>query len=150
VEMRMTSEEIFEQWNRDCKIDRLNLGAASLDIPILHNKYLQIHNAEKKVLNDLLKKYKKLLHLKTEYYMGLLNGTEELTKLGWPPFKYTILKSDIPRHIEADTDVQKLLLMIDDQKLKVDDLTSILKELNTRNFIIKNAIEWRKFTEGAL
>lgn len=146
----MTTDEIFELWNQDCKIDPLDLGKASLDIPILHNKYLQIHNGEKRILNDLQKKYKKLLHLKTEYYMGLLNGTEELTKLGWPPFKYTVLKSDIPRHIEADNDVQKLLMMIEDQKLKVDDLVSILKELSVRNFIIKNAIEWRKFTEGAL
>ena len=146
----MTNEEIFELWNIDCKIDSLDLGRASLDIPIIHNKYLQIYNKEKRILNDFQKKYKKLFHLKTEYYMGNLNGTEELQKLGWKPFKYTILKSDISRHIESDSDVQKLLLMMEDQKLKVENLQAIIKELNVRNFIIKNAIDWRKFTEGAL
>lgn len=146
----MNTEEIFEMWNKDCKIDSLDLGRASLDIPILHNKYLQIYDAEKRILNDLHKKYKKLVHLKTEYFMGLLNGTEELEKYGWPPFKYTILKTDMQRHLDADSDMQKMLFMVDDQKLKVENLQAIIKELNVRNFIVKNAIEWRKFTEGAL
>ena len=33
---------------------------------------------------------------------------------------------------------------------KVNYLESIIKTLNNRNFLIKNAIDWRKFTSGAV
>ena len=34
------------------------------------------------------------------------------------------------------------------QKEKLDFLEEVIKNLNQRNFQIKNAIEWRKFTQG--
>ena len=40
----MTLEELQESANRDLKIDDTDLGAESINIPILHNKYLQHFN----------------------------------------------------------------------------------------------------------
>lgn len=146
----MDTEEIFSHWNEDSKINQLDLGGAALDIPKLHNKYLQFLTIESRKLKKLEHQYKKLVLLKTEYFSGVLNGTEELKKLGWEPFMRTILKADIPRYVESDTDVQKILVIIDEQKEKVEVLTSIMKEIMARNFVIKSAIDWRRFTEGVI
>ena len=35
-------------------------------------------------------------------------------------------------------------------KQVVSYLEQVLRSINTRNFIIKNAIEWKKFTSGAI
>jgi hypothetical protein len=40
----MTLEELQESANRDLKIDDTDLGTESINIPILHNKYLQHFN----------------------------------------------------------------------------------------------------------
>ena len=40
----MTLEELQESANRDLKIDETDLGSESINIPILHNKYLQHFN----------------------------------------------------------------------------------------------------------
>lgn len=146
----MELDDIFNYWNTDSKIDSLDLANEALKIPKLHNKYLRFHSEENLKLKKLESQYKKLVSLKYEYYSGVLNGTEELKKLGWEPFLKVILKSDISRYVDGDQDIQKLVMLIDNQKEKVDVLTSILKEVMTRNFIIKNAIEYMKFTNGVV
>lgn len=144
----MNTDEIFEHWDRDSKINPIDLGQASLDIPKLHNKYLQIHSKEKKELRKLKSQFKKLNILKYEYYTGQLNGTEEIKRLKWEPYSKILLKQDVPRYIESDADVQKLESMVEEQQDKVDVLVSILKEIMSRNFVIKTALDWRRFVEG--
>lgn len=146
----MELEEIFAEWNKDSVINEMDLGSSALEIPRLHNKYLKYLSTENKILRKFESQYKKLVFLKTEYYSGVLNGTDELDKLGWEPFKRTLLKQDIPKHVESDTDVQKMIQYIGEQKEKVEVLNSIMKEIMSRNFIIKSAIDWRKFTEGVI
>jgi hypothetical protein len=60
-----------------------------------------------------------------------------------------ILKADIPMYMEADRDTIELSLKIGMQGEKVEFLESIIKSLQTRNFLIKNAIDFMKFTMGA-
>lgn len=146
----MELEEIFEHWNKDCVINNLDLGGEALKIPQLHNKYLKFLSVENSKLKKLEFQYKKLAILKHDYFNGVLNGTEELEKLGWPPMLRTILKADVPKHVEADSDIQKILIMIETQKEKVDVLTSIMKEIMSRNFIIKSAIDMLKFNNGVI
>ena len=144
----MTVDEIFENWNVDCKIDQLDLGNAALQIPKLHNKYLHFLSNEKRDLRKLEKQLKKFRLLKTEYFSGQLNGTDELKKLGWEPYQKVLLKNVISEYVDSEDDVQKLSLMVEEQRDKVETLEFILKEILSRNFIIKSAIDWRKFTEG--
>lgn len=144
----MTLEEIFEKWEVDSKIDPMDLGQSSINIPKLHHKYLSIHSSERKELRELKQKLKKLNILKFEYFTGVLNGTEELKKLGWEPFQRTLLKQDVPRYIETDPDVIKLESRVEEQQDKVDVLASILKEIMTRNFVIKTALDWKRFEAG--
>jgi hypothetical protein len=52
-------------------------------------------------------------------------------------------------YIEADQDIIKLNLRIAMQQEKVDALESIIRSINNRGFLIKNAIEFAKFQVGA-
>lgn len=60
-----------------------------------------------------------------------------------------ILKGDLPMYLDADQDVVNLSLKIGYQQEKLELLDSIIKTIMNRNFIIRNAIDWQKFTMGA-
>jgi hypothetical protein len=144
----MKIEEIFEQWEQDSKIDKTELGDAALDIPKLHHKYFQILVNEKMQLRKLEAEFKSLKLDKYEFYT---QGPNEDTKdKGWKlPPKGMILKADIPMYMDADPDIINISLRIGMQQEKIELLDSIVKSIMNRNFVIKNAIDWQKFTMGA-
>jgi hypothetical protein len=73
---------------------------------------------------------------------------ENLDDWGWQPFDLKILRQDLAIYIDSDEHLVKLKNKINYQKEKIDYLESVLKSLNNRNWIIRNAIEWRKFING--
>lgn len=144
----MKIEEIMDLWQEDVNIDRTELGDAALDIPKLHHKYYKLFVHERMIL----RKYEaEMKTLKLDKYEFFTQGPSEETKdKGWRlPAKGLILKSDIPTYMDADSDIINLNLKIGLQQEKVDFLDSVIKTIINRNFIIKNAIEWQKFTMGA-
>ena len=144
----MKFEDIFEEWKIDSTIDQTDLGNESLKIPKLHHKYYMMMVSEKSVLKKLDAQMKQLRLAKYEFYSQ--GHTEESRKLGWElPPRGIILKADIPMYIDADKDIVELSLKIGIQAEKVEFLESIIKGLQTRNFIIKNSIDFMKFTMGA-
>jgi hypothetical protein len=58
------------------------------------------------------------------------------------------MKSELPMHIDSDSDIIKSTLRIAVQQEKVDVLESIIKSLNGRGYNIKSAIDWEKFKTG--
>lgn len=144
----MKIEELFEQWEQDSKIDKTELGDAALNIPKLHHKYFQLLVNEKMQLRKLEAEFKRL---KLDKYEFFTQGPNEDTKdKGWKlPPKGMILKGDIPMYMEADEDIINISLKIGLQQEKVELLDSIIKTIINRNFVIRNAIDWQKFTMGA-
>ena len=146
-EVNMKFEDIFDEWKRDSEIDQTDLGNESLRIPKLHHKYYMMLMAERSVLRKLESQMKQLKLSKYEFYSQ--GHTEETKKLGWElPPRGIILKADIPMYLEADKDIIDLSLRIGVQGEKVDFLDSIIKSLQTRNFLIKNAIDFLRWTNG--
>lgn len=144
----MKFEDIFEEWKKDSDIDRTDLGNESLKIPKLHHKYYTILVAERSALKKLEHQMKQLKLDKYEFYSQ--GHTEETRKLGWQlPPRGIILKADIPMYMEADRDIIELSLKIGIQQEKVEFLESIIDGLKTRNFLIKNCIDFMKFSMGA-
>lgn len=144
----MNIDEILENWNVDSKIDKTELGEEALNIPKLHHKYYQIYVKEKMILR---KQEAEMKQLKLDKYEFLTQGPNEETKdKGWKlPPKGMILKGDIPMYMDADEDVVNMSLKIGYQQEKIELLDSIIKTIINRNFIIRNAIDWQKFTMGA-
>ena len=143
----MKFEELFEEWKKDSEIDRTELANESLRIPKLHHKYYTVLVSERAQLKKLEAQMKQLKLSKYEFYSQ--GHTDESRALGWQlPAKGIILKADIPMYMEADKDIVDLSLRIGMQQEKVEFLESIIKSFQTRGYIIKNAIDFMKFTMG--
>jgi len=143
----MTLDQIMEEWRIDASIDSTELGIASLKIPELHSKYLKTYFDERRKLKALEFQSKDLSLKKYEYYNGKLSQ-EELNELNWEPFVKRLMKNEIDMYIDSDKDIIGNNMRIVNQKEKLGFLEEVLKNLNQRNFQIRNAIEWKKFTQG--
>jgi hypothetical protein len=144
----MQIEDLYNEWAKDGAIDIADIGRNSADIPKLHNKYFRWYSEEGLKLKKLKSDYKSLIKLKTDYYGGNMD-TNELKEYGWEPQPLKILRADIPTYIESDKDIVKLSLKIGYQESIVEYLESIIRQINNRNFILKNIIDWEKFRTGA-
>ena len=139
-------EELLEMWRKDCDIDRTEPGKALLDIPKLHSKYLMILSKHRLLSKEADFKYNKMKRLKWEYYTGKLDD-DQLRQYGWEPFPY-VLKSEITTYLESDEDINKYIA----QKTVNDEIVelcqSIMKELNSRTFQLRDYIAWERFIQG--
>lgn len=143
----MNIETIKQLAEQHLQIDSTELGDESIRIPQLHGKFLNIFHDESLVLRKLEADWRTLRKQKWEYYNGKMSQ-DELKALGWEPFAHRILRQDIDIYMDADPDLSKLASKMDLQKAKVDYLDSVLKGINNRQWVIRNAIEWKKFLSG--
>ena len=143
----MKFDELRRMVSVDMKIDGTELDIESLKTPQLHNKYLNLYHDERLILKQMRSRIKELVRDKWEFYSGKMSE-EKLERLGWEPFQLKVLKQDLDRYIESDTQVAREYDRIAFQEEKVDFLQSTLKSITARQWDIKNAIEWRKFVNG--
>lgn len=143
----MTLDQIMEEWRRDSQIDSTELDVESLRIPELHSKYMKIYFEERRKLKAYEFQSKDLYLKKYEYYNGKLSQ-EELDELGWQPFVKRLMKGEIDMYLDSDKDVITNNMKMANQKEKIEFCEDAIKNINQRNFQIRNAIEWRKFTQG--
>jgi len=139
-------DELLEMWKKDAEIDRTEPGKALLDIPKLHSKYLNILTRHKLLQKESEFKYSRMKKIKWEYYTGKMDQ-DDLAKYGWDPFPYT-LKSDLNIYFESDEDLNKLEAQKVLHEQIVETCQSILKELNSRTFQLRDFIAWERFIQG--
>jgi len=143
----MKTEEIFELWDKDSKIDISELALESLKIPELHNKYYKIYHRQRLLFIKLQKEHEQLVFDKKEFFT--LGPNEETKSLGWElPERGKILKSEVQIYLDADKDVVASALKVAAQKEKVDLLKSILDTISNRSYHINNAINFLNFQNG--
>jgi len=142
----MTLEELQAEADKDLVIDDTKLDTESLKTPILHNKYLQYYNKFNLLLKKSQWEERTLNREKWEYYTGKSDPSVYKEK----PFDLKVLKADVHIYINSDEDLQKIQAKVVYQEAIVNYLEQILRIINNRSFTIKNAIEWRRFTSGAL
>ena len=83
---------------------------------------------------------------KWEYYTGKAPAEVYAEK----PFDLKILRTDIDKYLESDTELQKAKQKVDYLNTIVDYLDKTVRQISNRTFTIKNAVEWKKFTSGAI
>lgn len=143
----MTLDQLYDEWRKDSHIDSTELDIESLKIPELHSKYMKIYFSERMKLKGYQFQSKDMMLKKFEHYNGRLSQ-EELEELGWEPFVKKLMKNEIDMYVDADKDIINVKMRIAAQEEKIDFLEEVIKHLNQRNYQIKNAIEWRRFTNG--
>jgi len=143
----MKFEELQYQWTLDCEMDETELSQESIKIPQLHNKYLIFYSNEKLKFKEIKYLFAGLIRRKRDYYSGRMTA-KELEMADWEPFQLKLLKADVQEYIDADDNVIESKKLLALQEEKVNYLESIVKSLTTRGYLIKNAIDWKRFTEG--
>jgi hypothetical protein len=131
----------------DLIIDETQLDTESLKTPQLHSKYLNFLMNEKLSLAKLQYDYKVLRKKRWLYYTGKISQ-EELEEEGWEPFELTILKTDLDKFLDSDNDLQSIDIRVKYKQTVVEYLNEIIKVITNRQWNIRSAIDWLKFTNG--
>ena len=143
----MKLEDIRSMVETDLKLNETELDIESMRIPQIHGKYLNILFDERLMLKRHEADYSVMKRLKWEYYGGKMNQ-EQLDELGWEQFDLKILRPDLDKYLESDSDLVEITMKVVYQKEKVSYLDSIVKAIASLQWNIRNAIEWKKFIHG--
>ena len=143
----MLLDELKSMVQQDLEIDKTELDAESLRTPHLHNKYLNFLLDEKLILAKIESEFRIHRKIKWLYYTGKMS-MEELEEREWEPFALNILKQDLDKFIDSDDEIVVLSNKVEYQKEKVEYLKSVVKTMSDRQWYIRSAIDWIKFTNG--
>lgn len=143
----MDLDEINKMWAKDCKIDELNISGEARRIPEMHNKYYMLLVKATLKVKKLKADLTELEKAKMEYYNGSMDQAE-LNQRGWQPNPLKILRQDVGRYIDSDRDIINLSLNIDYYLSIANYLEDIIRQINNRNFLLSNIINWEKFRAG--
>tara|TARA_R100001510_G_C7526084_1_gene119532 strand:- start:106 stop:534 length:429 start_codon:yes stop_codon:yes gene_type:complete len=142
----MTLDELQEKIEKDMKLNDTELDLESLKTPQLHNKYMKQLNNFKLLLSRAEADLATIKKDKWEYYTGKSDPQVYADK----PFNLKILKQDVDQYIQSDEEYIKAKQKVDYLSTITDYLDRTIRQISNRTFTIKNAIEWRKFTSGAI
>tara|TARA_B100000902_G_scaffold109458_1_gene111119 strand:+ start:1106 stop:1534 length:429 start_codon:yes stop_codon:yes gene_type:complete len=141
----MNLEKLQELWKTDSQIDPDKYGEESVRIPQLHMRYMEFYNTFALMKKDRESEMRGLWKEKWIFYKG--KAPAKIYKDTPFDFKLTT-KEEINMFIDADEDVRKLQYKIDYIEQVIFFLDGVLKQITSRNYQIKNAIEWERFQSG--
>jgi hypothetical protein len=142
----MDLEKLQEMADKDLVINDTELDLESLKTPQLHNKYMKHYTKFKLMLTKADTDLAMLKRDKWEYYTGKADASVYAQK----PFDLKILRTDIDKYIDSDEELIKAKQKVEYLNAVVDYLDKTIRQISNRTFTIKNAIDWRKFTSGAI
>ncbi len=146
----MNLDEIKLMWETDCEIDDIELDNASLEVPKLHAKYLDLLSSKLMVQKQYQLKYDTLLRDKWLWYNGKLDD-ETIKEYGWKADALDgvrVMKNEMHYFYNSDKDLQELSAKMEYLKITVDFLKECLQNITWRHQTIRNTIDWRKFMAG--
>lgn len=143
----MNIEQLQNEWEKDSKIDMSDLANESMRTLSLHSKYIREYTIAKIEMEKCEEDLKILKRYCWYKYNGLLESSELLQNDEL--FNLTLNKKDeLNLFIESDSNYSKKNLQLKYLREKVTMLESILKIIASRNFTIKNAIDFIKIENG--
>ena len=142
----MDLETLQELVDKDLKINDTELDLESLKTPQLHNKYMKHYTKFKLMLTKAETDYSILKRQKWEYYTGKADASVYAKQ----PFNFKLLRQDVDQYIQSNEEFIKAKQKVDYLQATVDFLDRTIRQITNRTFTIKNAIDWRKFTSGAI
>ena len=142
----MDLEQLQEQADKDLKINDSELDLESIKTPQLHNQYLKHLTKFKLLLSRAEAELATTKKTLWEYYTGKADPEVYKEK----PFQFKLLRQDVDQYIQSDVEFIKLKQKVDYLNTVVDFLDRTLRQITNRSFLIKDAIDWRKFTSGAV
>ena len=142
----MDLEKLQEQVDKDLKINETELDLESLKTPQLHNTYMKHLTKYKLMLSRAESDLHSIKREKWEYYTGKADASVYAEK----PFNFKLLRQDVDQYIQSDERYVMAKQKVDYLNTTIQFLDSTIRQISNRGFTIKNAIDWRKFTSGAV
>ena len=142
----MDLEKLQELAEAKLKINDTELDLESLKTPQLHNEFMKHLTKFKLLLTRAEDEFKLIKRDKWEYYTGKADPAVYKLK----PFNLKIMRSDVDKYIESDEEYTKAYQKVKYLEVTVDFLDRTIRQISNRGFLIKDTIEWRKFTSGAI
>jgi hypothetical protein len=137
--------KIQEMWEKDSQINPDNLHEESLKSSQLHSKYYTIYNTITLLREKARESYNKIRLERYNYYIGKAPAEVYVEE----PFPYKLRDKDaLQKHLDADEKLNKIDLKIHYYDVEIKFLEEIIKNISSRTYQIKNAIEFMKFTSG--
>lgn len=143
----LSYEELSKLWSEDAKIDATDIIGETLKLPLLHSKYYDLFITETLRLRKLEAKRNTLIRDKSDYYNGNMD-IEDVKERGWSPLVKMIIKADVQKHIDADTEIIDLNLRISYVREVAEFLKDILKQISNRGYNLRLIHDVRKFESG--
>jgi|TARA_B100001964_G_C14099421_1_gene538605 hypothetical protein len=141
----MDIDTIKDMWKKDSIIDPDNLHQESLNIPILHGKYYDLYNTILLLKKKADQQRKNIRHERYEYFSGKADPEVYIEN----PFPKKIRDKDtMMKYLDADEKLSNSSLKLEYYEVMLGYLTDIIKMIHQRNYQIKNAIDYQKFTSG--
>lgn len=139
---------VLLEWEKDCKIDELDLSSTMRDTPKLHAKYIRFLSIAKGILRNNAVRYQKLRKIKFRYYRGEMTQ-EELKKLGWAQWQgVKPLKNEMDEFLKGDKDLVEWETRIINSETAISTLEQIVRSINSRGYDIRTMLEIKKFYNG--
>ena len=138
-------EKIQGMWEKDSIIDPDNLHTESLNTPLLHAKYHDMFNNILLLKKKAEQQKRNIRHQKYEYYTGKADPDVYIEN----PFPKKIRDKDtLQKYLDADEILSQSSLKVEYYDVMLSYLQDILKMIHNRNYQIKNAIDFQKFSSG--
>lgn len=138
-------DEIQMMWKEDSEINIDDLHNESLKVPLLHSKYYEIYNNVTLLRKQALINYKTKKLERSNFYSG--KADPEVYRED--PFPYKVRdKESLLRYLEADEQLNKILLKIDYYDTILKYIEEIIKMISSRTYQIKNSIDFLRFQAG--
>jgi len=131
----------------DLALDDFDLDSEVLKTPKVHTRYNDLFTDHTLKLKDLYALKEKTKLERWKYYQG--RQTDKYY-VDHGIIHEKILKSDVDKYLAAD---EKLIIVneiVSVQKAIADYLERCIKEIQSRNFHCRVAIDWRKFQNGIM
>jgi hypothetical protein len=145
LEITMHLSDYQNEWKNDAKIVSDALDSESLNIPVLHSKYLTYLSNERRLYKKLaITKESKIVTL-TDYYSGVIDG-RDIGRQPWAIREGS--KASVQKRVEGDAEILKIQNVLDEKEEIVLFLKEVIISINQRNFIIKNAIDYMRWSQG--
>ncbi len=142
----MSLDEIIAQSTKDLAISSTNsLAVEAIRAPAIFSKYMKEYVSAKGKWKALEREKAKVARELFLYYSGKADPAV-LKRKG--PIDFKILKSDIDTFIKADPEMVEVQTILDELDLKVEVLGNIVRQVKDRDWNIRNAVEYLKFSNG--
>jgi len=141
-------DNLLSEWEKDSVIDDDHLDKSAIKTSSLHSKYLGYLISNKSKISKVNFDMKLLRAKKIKYYKGEMTK-EELIEAGWTQWQgVKPIKSEMEELLQGDMDIARLQSRIEYYESIGILLDSIMNQLKSRDWQIRNAINWKQFIAG--